>query len=84
VSFRGRHTQSNPQLPLATPETDMEVVLRKGKNYEEEASIAEPGNPPYPSVGTPFSPPRFLNRPPSEVSRFLNFDSVPAEFSLLV
>jgi ribonuclease HI len=81
VAFRGRHTRSHPQLPLSTPKTDPEVVLRKGKASEGEASTAEPGNPPSPSVGTPFSPPQFLNRPFSEVSRFLNFGSVPAEFS---
>jgi hypothetical protein len=81
VAFRGRHTRSHPQLPLATPKTDPEVVLRKGKAYEEGASIDGTGNLPYPSVGTPFSLPQFLNRPPSEVSRFLNFESVPAKFS---
>jgi ribonuclease HI len=81
VAFRGRHTRSHPQLPLATPETDPEVVLRKGKAPEEEAFTAETGNPPSPSVRTPFSPPQSLNRPPSEVSHFLNFGSVPAEFS---
>jgi hypothetical protein len=81
VASRGRHTRSHPQLPLATPVADPEVIFRKGKAFEGETSIAEPGNPPPPSVGTPFSPPRFLNRPPSEVSRFLNFGSVPAEFS---
>jgi hypothetical protein len=57
------------------------VVLEKERAPEEEASIAETGNPPSPSVRTPFSPPQFLDRPPSEVSRFLNFGSVPAEFS---
>jgi ribonuclease HI len=56
-------------------------VLRKGKASEEEASITEPGNPPYPSVGAPFSPPQFFDRPVSAVSRFLNFGSVPVEFS---
>jgi ribonuclease HI len=81
VAFRGRHTRSHPQLPLATPENDPEVVLRKGKAPEAEASTAETGNPPSPFVRTPFSPPQFLNRPSSEVSRFLNFGSVPAEFS---
>jgi hypothetical protein len=73
--------RSHPQLPLATPETDPEAVLRKGKASEEEASIIEPGNPPYPSVGAPFSPPQLFDRPVSTVSRFLNFGSVPAEFS---
>ena len=80
VAFRGRHTWSHPQLPLATPEVDPEVVLRRGKSSAEEVSIAETGNSPSPSVRTPFSP-HFLNRTPSEVSRCLNFGSVPAEFS---
>jgi hypothetical protein len=73
--------RSHPQLPLATPTTDLEVVFRRGKAPEEEDSTAEIGNLPSPSVRTPFSPPQFLNRPPSEVSRFLNFRSVPDEFS---
>ena len=81
MAFRGRHTRSHPQLPLDAPETDPEVVLRKGKAPEEEASNAKIGNSPFPSVRTPFSPLQFLDRPPSEVSRFLNFGSVPAEFS---
>jgi hypothetical protein len=81
VAFRSRHTRSHPQLPLSTPKTDPEVVLRKGKASEEEACTAELGNPPSPSVGTPFSPPQFLNRPFSEVSRVLNFGSVPIDFS---
>jgi hypothetical protein len=81
VAFRGRHTRSHPQLPLATPVTDPEVVLRKGKAPEEEASTAETGNPPSPSVRTLFSPPQFLDKPPSQVSHFLNFGSVPTEFS---
>jgi hypothetical protein len=81
MSFRGRHTWSHPQLPLATPETNPEVVLRKGKTPEEEASTTETGNLPSPSVRTPFSPPQFLNRHPSEVFHFLNFGSVPADFS---
>jgi hypothetical protein len=81
VAFRGRHKRSHPQLPLATPETDPEVVLIKGKTLEKEASTVEAGNPPSPSVRTLFPPPQFLDRPPSQVSHFLNFGSVPAEFS---
>jgi hypothetical protein len=81
VAFRGRHTWSHPQLPLSTTKNDLEVVLKKGKASKEEDSTVEPGNPPSPSVGTPFSPPQFLNRSFSELSYFLNFGSVPAEFS---
>ena len=62
-------------------ETDPEAVLRKGKASEEEASTIESGNPPYPSLGSPFSPPQFLDKPVYEVSRFLNFRSVHVEFS---
>jgi hypothetical protein len=64
-----------------TPEADPEAVLRRGKRSAEEVPITKSGNTPSPSVKTPFSPPQFLNRPPLEVSRFLNFRSVPAEFS---
>jgi len=81
VAFRGRHTQSHPQLPLATPEADLEAVLRKGKASEEEVSITEPGNPPYPFVGAPFSPPQLFEKHVSAVSHFLNFWSVPLGFS---
>jgi hypothetical protein len=81
VAFRGKHTRSHPQLPLATPEADSEAVRRKGKSSTKEVPITETGNTSSPSVRTPFSPPQFLDRPPSEASRFLNFGSVPAEFS---
>jgi hypothetical protein len=57
------------------------VVLRRGKSSTKEVSIAETGNPPYPSVGTPFSSPQFPDRPIPGVSHFLNFGSVPVEFS---
>jgi hypothetical protein len=63
------------------PVTDSKVISRKGKASEEEASTAETGSPPFSSVRTPFSPPQFLDKPPSEVSCCLNFGSVLAEFS---
>ena len=81
MASRGRHTRSHPQLPLATLEADSEAVRRKGKSSAKEVPIAETGYTPSPSVRTPFSPPQFLDRPPSEVSHFLNFGSVPVEFS---
>ena len=81
MAFRGRHTQSHPQLPLATPVADTEVIFRKGRAFEGETSTAEPGNLPYPSVETPFSSPQFPSRPFSEVSHLLNFGSVSAKFS---
>jgi len=65
------------------PKTDPEAVFRRGKASEEEASITELGNPPHPYVGALFSPPQFPDRHVSAVSRFLNFGSVPVEFSSL-
>jgi ribonuclease HI len=68
-------------LPLATPEADLEAVRRKGKSSAKGVSIAEKGNTPSPSVKTPFSYSQLPSHTSSEVSRFLNFGSVPAEFS---
>ena len=68
-------------MPLATPEADLEVIIRKGKASKGETSTAEPGNPPSPSIKTPFSSPQLPSRPFSEVSHFLNFRSLPVEFS---
>ena len=68
-------------MPLATPEADLEAVHRKGKRAVKGVSADEKGNTPSPSVRTPFSDSQFPSRPSSEVSRFLNFGSVPAEFS---
>jgi hypothetical protein len=81
VASRGRHTRSNPHLPLAIPEEDLEAVRRRGKRAAKEVSADEKGNTPSPSVKTPFSDFQFPSRTSSEVSRFLNFGSVPAEFS---
>jgi hypothetical protein len=81
VDSRGRHIRSHPQLPLATPEADLEVIIKKGKTSEGETSIVEPGNFPSPSVETPFSSSQLPSRPFSEVSCFLNFGIVPAKFS---
>jgi ribonuclease HI len=68
-------------LPLATPEEDLEAVRRKGKRAAKGVSVDQKGNTPSPSVRTPFSDSQFPSHPSSEVSRFLNFGSVPAEFS---
>jgi hypothetical protein len=73
--------RSNPHLPLATPEEDLEAVRRKGKSSAKGVSIAEKGNTPSPSLKTPFSYCQLPSHTSSEVSRFLNFGSVPAEFS---
>jgi hypothetical protein len=57
------------------------VIFKKGKASEGETSIVELGNPLSPSIETPFSSPQLPNRPFFEVSHFINFGSVPVEFS---
>jgi hypothetical protein len=81
VASKGRHTRSNPHLPLVTLEADLEAVRRKGKRAAKEVSADEKGNTPSPSVKTPFSYSHLPSRTSSEVSHFLNFGSVSAEFS---
>jgi hypothetical protein len=81
VASGGRHTWSHPQLPLASTKENPEVILRKGKAPQGESFASKLGISPPPSVKTPFSYSHLPGRPSSEVSRSLNFGSVPAEFS---
>jgi hypothetical protein len=74
---------SSPQLPLATPEVDLEKIIIKGNALRESTSTAEPGisNDFHYSIGTQIS-----SFQPSVitivgVSRIVNFGSFPAEFS---
>jgi hypothetical protein len=55
-------------------------MLRKGKSSAKKFPSRNRYFP-TPSVKTPFSYSQLPSRPSSEVSRFLNFGSVPAEFS---
>jgi hypothetical protein len=81
VASNGRHTRSHPQLPLATTEENLEVILRKGKAPQGESFTSKSSISPPPSIKTPFSYSQLPSHPSSEISRFLNFGSVPAEFS---
>jgi hypothetical protein len=81
VASSGRHTRSHPQLPLATPENDLEVIIKRGKASQGESFTIEPIIYAPPSVKTPFSYSQLPSQYFSEVSHFLNFGSVPTEFS---
>jgi hypothetical protein len=84
VASRGRHTRSTPQFPLTTPEADPENLIRKGKNIKEGDSIVESSifdSSHCPLFETPISASQFPIRPLVGVSHFLNFESVPVEFS---
>jgi hypothetical protein len=83
VASRGRHTRSNPQLPLAAPEADPEKIIRKGKALRGGTSSTEPcisDDFHYP-LGTPIFSSHSIVIPSAGVSRTLNFGSFPVEFS---
>jgi hypothetical protein len=66
-----------------TPEVDLERIIIKGKAHREGASTVEQSisdNYPSPSLETPFTTSHFPFIPSAEVSRTLNFGSVPVEF----
>jgi hypothetical protein len=84
VASRDRHTRSTPQFPLTTLEADPEKLIRKGKAPREGAPTTEPGisdSSHCPLLETPISDSQFPIRPLVGVSHFLNFGSVPVEFS---
>jgi len=83
VASRGRHTRSTPKLPLATLEVDLEKLIIKGKTLKEGTSTTELGisnSSHFPLLETPIPASQFPSRPFTEVSRFLNFGSVPLKF----
>jgi hypothetical protein len=73
--------RSHPQLPLTTTKENPKVILRKGKAPQGGSFASESGISSPPSVKTPFSYSQLLSHPSSEVSCFLNFESVPTKFS---
>jgi hypothetical protein len=83
--LRGRHTRSTPQLPLATPEVDLENIIRKGKAFGGGTSTTKPSiyDDFHCSIGAPTPASHYVLLPSVGVFRSLNFGSVPAEFSPL-
>jgi hypothetical protein len=84
VASRGRHTRSTPQFPLTTPEENPEKLIKNGKALREGDSTVEPGisdSSHCPLLETPISASKFPIRPLVGVSHFLNFGSVPVNFS---
>jgi hypothetical protein len=85
VSYRGRHTRSTPQLPLAPPKDDPENIIIKGKSSGRGTSTAKPGisDDFHDFIETPKPSSHPIYLPSVGVLRSLNFGSVPAEFSPL-
>jgi hypothetical protein len=81
---KGRHMRSIPQLPLVTPEADLEKIIRKRKIPQEGASAAAPdisGNFHNPSLETSVSASHSSVIPSVGVSRSLKFGSVLVDLS---
>jgi hypothetical protein len=77
-------TRSTPQLPLATPEADLEKIFIRRNTLQEGTSTVEPGisdNFHYPPLETPISSSHSPIIPSVGVSRILKFGSVHVEFS---
>jgi hypothetical protein len=71
---KGRHTRSNPQLPLVPPEADPEKIIKKGKASQKSFSAAATsasGQLPDSTLDTPVVLSSKLPLPSAEVSKNL-------------
>jgi hypothetical protein len=87
VAPKGRNMSSNPQLPLATPEADLEKIIKKGKTSQEGLSVIVPGdssNLHDPSFKTPVVVSNSPFLPSTRVSRSLDFEIFLVEFSTFI
>jgi hypothetical protein len=76
--------RSTPHLPLETPEADPENIIKKGKSSQEGFSAVVPGTSGHFHDSTFNTPVAISNSPllPSvEVSRNLDFENFPVEYS---
>jgi hypothetical protein len=83
VAPKGRHMRSNPQLPLATLDADLEKIIKKGKSSQEIFSVAVLGTfgqLPDSILNTQVAVSSIPPLPSTEVSRNLDFESFPVEY----
>jgi hypothetical protein len=86
VATKGRHARSTPEIPLETPEVDPEKIIKKGKTSQEGISSVVPGdsgNLHDPSFKTLVDVSNYSFLPSIGVSRSLDFETFPVEFSPL-
>jgi len=84
VDPKGRHTRSTPHIPLETPKADPEKIIKKGKASQEFFSTILPGTLGHLHDSTFKTPVAISNSPllPSaEVSKSLDFENFPIEYS---
>jgi hypothetical protein len=81
---KGRHTRSNPQLPLVPSEADPEKIIKKGKASQKSFSAAATsasGQLPDSTLDTPVVISSKISLPSAEVSKKLDFEEFPVEYS---
>jgi hypothetical protein len=81
---KGRHTRSNPQLPLVPPEADPEKIIKKGKASQESffvVATSASGQLPDSTLNTPVVISSNPSLPSAEVSKNLDFQKFPIEYS---
>jgi hypothetical protein len=87
VAPKGRHTRSSPHIPMETPEDYPENILKKGKASQEVFSATIPGTSGH-SYDSTFKTPVAIYNPPIlpsvEVSRSLDFENFPIEYSSFI
>jgi hypothetical protein len=84
VAPKGRHTRSNPQLPMDTPEDDLKKIIKKGKSSQEIASTVVSGTSGHLLdfiLNTPVVVSSIPHLPSAEVYKNLGFESFPDEYS---
>jgi hypothetical protein len=84
VAPKVRHKRSHPQLPVATPEVDLEKIIRREKAPQEGSSADKPGdsgNFHHPPSETPLASSHTHIICYVGVSKNLNFGSFPIVFS---
>jgi hypothetical protein len=82
VAPKGKHMRSTSQLPLETPEANLEKIIKKGKTSQEGLSAVVPGdsgNLHDSSFKTPIDVSNSPFIPSVGVSRSLDFESFPVE-----
>jgi hypothetical protein len=81
---KGRHTRSNPQLPLVPSEADSEKIIKKGKaslKFFSAAATSVFGQFPDSTLDTPAFLSSKISLPSAEVSEKLDFEEFPLEYS---
>jgi hypothetical protein len=81
---KGRHTRSNPQLPLVSPVADPEKIIKNGKDSKKGFSATTTSASSYLLDSTLNTPTVLSSKLPlssAKVSKNIDFEEFPVEYS---